>query len=133
MALLWKPDFCPTGSRGCWLEVDQGQNNLLGVRRFCAHHQSLKDGGLTDDQVFLAIRRSGMAKEAARWAAKLELMDRALVTKEFEGLPFTVDADGTIRVQSGMTGPVRTAMRNRAALAAATIEAVTGISAIVVD
>jgi hypothetical protein len=90
--LIWYPDFCARGQ--CVLEIEQGHTGLVFAISFCPHHQSLKDGGLTDAQVFAAIVQSSRVKEAARWAAKLHL----LLDKEHPGVPYRVETDGNFTI-----------------------------------
>jgi len=54
------------------------------------------DNGLTDEETHLAIHRSSEVREAARWAAKLELG----LHKEHPGVPYRVEANGDITVMA---------------------------------
>lgn len=81
--------------------TDERCNQLKRVVRLCPHHQSLKDGGLTDDGVFLAIVRSSQARDRARWAVKQDFMARGLVNKDYPGIPYRVEANGDITLTIG--------------------------------
>lgn len=131
MILTWYPDYCPIGN--CVIEIEP---DWSAVRRMalCPHHQNLKITlGLTDDQVFRAILASSRMKETARWAIKEELMKLGEMDKEHPGVPYTVEADGNFIIQSGKTGPTRTALRTLVATALAVVEKPTGTSTVTVN
>lgn len=127
--LIWQPDFC-TSNPGCALEIARDWSGVIQVIRYCAHHQALKTGGLTDARVFTAMLQSSRVKEAARWAAKVELMSRGIVDKEYPGLPFTVAADGSFTIQSGVVGAVLTAVRSVVDAAVLTVSRPIGTSTV---
>lgn len=132
MILTWHPDFCPNGEH-CSLEIEP---DWSAVRRMvlCAHHQNLKTTlGLTDDQVFRAILASSRVKETARWTVKEELMRLGEMDKEHPGVAYTVEADGNFTIQSGKTGPSRTALRTAVNLALAVVEQPVGTSTVTVN
>ena len=95
--LIWYPDCCTTGQ--CRVEVDKSIfpgvradiNNFIGFIKCCSYHQSLRDSGLIDEQVFAATKQSVIVRESARWAAKLSLG----LDKEYPGVPYRVEPDGT--------------------------------------
>jgi len=127
MMLTWTPDFCPSNPP-CRLEIERDWSAVKSVLRYCAHHQSLRDGGLDDQQLFNAILQSSRVKETARWQIKLELG----LDKEYPGVPYRVNPDGSFTIptdraslawslQDGSPGPlpsINTADRVRARAAA---------------
>lgn len=93
--MRWHPDYC-TSSPGCEIDVTANWSSGTYVRR-CAHHQALKDGGLTDAQVFAATVASSRVKESARAAllVHLSLTDPPR---------FVVGSDGNFSLSSGVSG-----------------------------
>ncbi|MGH6893387.1 MAG: hypothetical protein ACREEP_14130 [Dongiaceae bacterium] len=132
MVKLWSPDICPVRPT-CTFETANGQQELVRAVRLCSHHQAMASGGLTHDQIRSAALQTCRAKEAARWAIKQELMARLLVDKEYPGVSWATDADGTIRIETGRTGTLRTTLRTLAAAAVATVQVVPGMAAVAVD
>ena len=141
--MFWTPDFCPRGS--CRIEITQNWI-LIGIVRYCPHHQSLRDGGLTDQQVFRAIVQSSRLKERARWEIKLSLG----LDKQHPGVPYRVNPDGSFTVltdraslawmKDDLVGPLptispadRTRARTAAVNAIANLERPLGVSAVTVD
>lgn len=127
MALIWIPDFCPPGSP-CEIEVLDDWSGPVAYRKMCAHHASLKAGGLTDAQVFDATVQSSRVKEAARSVVKEQLA----LDKEHPGVSYTVDASGNFTIQSGAVGQTRTAIRNAVAAELLTLRRPTGTSTVTV-
>lgn len=125
--MIWHPDFC-TSNPGCEIEIKPDWSGPVAYRKTCAHHASLKTGGLTDDQVFQAMLQSSRVKEAARAVAK-EMLG---LDKEHPGLPYTVDTAGNFTVQSGAVGSIRTAIRNSVATELLKISRPTGTSTVTV-
>jgi hypothetical protein len=127
MTLTWYPDFCPSGQ--CQIEIEP---DWSGPRRFvktCAHHQSLRNAH-GDQGAFSAILQSSRVKETARWEAKQELMSRGTVNKEFPGVPYVVNADGSFTLQPGGNNTVKNAIRTRITTALALIDKPTGTSTV---
>ena len=91
-------DSCP-GSSPCRLEMEADWTTLKSFTHLCAHHQSLRASGLTDQQLLAAHRASWKAKETARAAVKAELG----LDKEHPGAAYRVNADGSFTV---LTDPV---------------------------
>ena len=132
--LIWTPDFCPSGS--CRLEIERDWSAVKSVLRYCTHHQSLRDGGLDDQQVFNAILQSSRVKETARWQIKLELG----LDKEHPGVPYRINPDGSFTIptdraslawslQDGSPGPLPVInAADRARARAAANSAVLGVS-----
>lgn len=130
--MFWTPDFCPPGP-SCTLEIERDWSKIVRFVRCCPHHQSLRDSGLDDQRVFAAILQSSRVKEAARAAAKTELG----LDKEHPGLPFTVAADGSITVLTGINGErtnglVRALVRTAVDAAVALVEKPEGTSTVTV-
>ena len=142
--MFWTPDFCPRGS--CRIEVAR-DFSLVALVRLCPHHQSLKDSGLTDQQVFRAIVQSSRLKERARWEVKLSLG----LDKEHPGVPYRVNADGSFTIPTdraslawmlpdGSVGPLptistadRNVARTNALAAVLLVERPAGTSTLTVD
>jgi hypothetical protein len=123
MILTWYPDFCPPG-QSCAIKIEPDWGKAKRGSIYCSHHQRLMDGGLTFDEVFTAILQSSRAKEAARWAMKLELG----LDKEHPGLPYTVDANGDITIQSGVVGTAHARVKGRADAAVSALHRPAGTS-----
>lgn len=88
--MFWTPDFCP--SESCRLEVSTDWAKATFLRS-CPHHDAMR-ARLGDDAVFNVILTSSRIKEAARWAAKLELA----LPENHPGVPYRVDPDGGFTV-----------------------------------
>jgi hypothetical protein len=131
MAIVYRfyPDCCPA-TNPCRFEVDANPERLVAVERLCPHHASL---GLSDVAAHLAVINSTKARESARWAIKQQWMIDGQVDKEYPGVPYTIDADGTIRITTGAVGSKRAQLRTLAAAEVAKIAQVPGIAAVVVD
>ena len=128
MSLTWYPDFCPSGQ--CAIEIESDWT-VKSFRKACPHHQSLRNGH-GDTGAFRAILQSSRVKEVARWQAKLELMDRGIVDKEFPGVPYTVGSDGNFTLQPGGNNTVKNAIRTRILVATALVEKPAGTSTVTV-
>lgn len=103
MAMIWQPDFCPSGK--CEYEVSQDWTTCISVRKCCPHHQALRDTGVSDQTLFESVVQSSRVKEAARSAAKEVMYGSPKAGPE---IPFTVAADGTIEiVVNGVTVAVK--------------------------
>ena len=127
-------DTCP-GSSPCSMEMESDWQTLKQFTRLCPHHQSLRDGGLTDQALLRAHRQSWAVKETARAAVKAELG----LDKEHPGVVYLINADGSFTVLTdpvsliwvnpdGSPGPlplIRQNDRNRARTRA--LEAIAGI------
>jgi len=129
------------------MEMDSDWVGLKQFTRLCAHHQSLRDGGLTDSQLLRAHRASWAVKETARAIVKAELG----LDKEHPGVPYRVNDDGGFTIQSdpsvlvwtapdGSPGPLpvirqndRNRARTRALAAIESIEKPVGTSAVMVE
>lgn len=127
MPQLWVPDFCPPGAT-CCLEIESDWSSVRAFVRCCPHHQSLRDKGMADQQVFEAILQSSRVKEAARYAAKLEMK----LDKKHPGLPYTVDPAGNFTILTGATGLVKARVRSAAAAAVAQVARPAGTSSVIV-
>jgi len=123
------PDCCPSGNP-CAFHVDANPELLLGVVRLCSHHASL---GLSNSVTHRAVINSTKVREAARWAIKQQWMTDGQVDKEYPGVPYTVDADGTIRLATGTVGLERAQLQVLAATEVAKIAQVPGIAQVVVE
>ena len=91
-------DTCP-GPRPCSMEMESDWIVLKQFTRLCAHHQSLRDGGLTDQELLRAHRASWAVKETARAVVKAELG----LDKEHPGVAYLINADGSFTM---LTDPV---------------------------
>ena len=98
--MLWTPDFCPPGD-ACTIEIAEDWSAVIAFHHACPHHQSLRTGGLSDQQVYTAIVQSSRVKETARDVTKLEL-------GSVDAPTYTVAANGDITIQSGATGANKT-------------------------
>lgn len=125
--IIWHPDFCVGPSR-CAIEITRAWS-VIQFLELCSHHRGLRDGGLTDEQLFAAILQSSRVKEVARWAIKQHLG----LDKEHPGVPYLVLGDGSISIRPGLTGQARTAARTVAATAIATVSRPQGTSLVTVD
>lgn len=132
MALIWHPDFCPSGSPSCIFDVTNGWDNATPIR-YCRHHQSLKDGGLTDAQVFAAVLQSSRVKEAARWAVKLELIALGDMTEANPGVLYTVGQDGNFTIDTGKTGLELTTIQTAVSTALVAVTQPIGTSTVTVN
>lgn len=81
------------------MEMDSDWVGLKQFTRLCAHHQSLRDGGLTDSQLLRAHRASWAVKETARAVVKAELG----LDKEHPGAAYLINSDGSFTV---LTDPI---------------------------
>lgn len=126
MPFIWHPDFCTT-SPGCAFETTDAQASLVRVIRYCPHHQSLRTGGLTDAQVFDAVKQSSRVKEAARWTVKTQ---RGLA--ENVSVPYTVGADGNFTIQAGVSGGALTTLRTAVTTAVNAVSRPAGTSTVTV-
>src|SRR3990167_7865076 len=88
-------DTCP-GPSPCRLEMEADWTTLKQFTRLCAHHQSLRAGGLTDQQLLAAHRASWAVKETARAVVKTELG----LDNEYPGVPYRTNADGSFTIQT---------------------------------
>lgn len=127
MAKIWTPDFCPPGNP-CRVEIASDWGGPVQFLRLCAHHQSLRNGGMTDAQLFRVLLQSCRVKETARYKCKVDLG----LDKEHPGLPYTVDASGNITIQSGASGAARTALRNAVATEVNKLDRPSGTSTVTV-
>jgi hypothetical protein len=143
--MIWTPDFCV--GQPCRIEISRDWSTVTNVLRYCQHHQSIKDSGLADQQVFRAILQSCRVKESGRYAVKQELG----LDKQHPGVPYSVATDGSILIRTdraamgwvredGTAGPVpnynlqdRERARQAASLAMGTVERPSGTSLVAVD
>jgi len=91
-------DTCP-GPVLCSMEMEPDWIVLKQFTRLCVHHQSLRAGGLNDQQLLAAHRASWKVKETVRAAVKAELG----LDKEHPGAAYLINADGSFTV---LTDPV---------------------------
>ena len=126
--LIWYPDFCPPG-QPCALEIAPDWSAVNAFMRACPHHQSLRDGGQSDNEVFSAMLQSCRVKEIARWEAKLELG----LSKDHPGVAYRVEADGSITIMTGASEFVLAGIRSRIARAIATVPRPLGTSLISIE
>lgn len=85
-------DDCPAGA-ACQYEIDSSCNFKAAIR-LCSFHQSKKNSGMTDSEVFDDLRKGQKARETARWIAKVSLG----LDKEHPGVPFKVETDGVFTI-----------------------------------
>jgi len=92
LSLTWYPDFCPGGAaNGCEILISNDWNFVERYPRKCPHHAAVKALHVLDDQaLFVVVLQSSRVKEAARWAAKLQLG----LDKEHPGVPYRVESNG---------------------------------------
>ena len=130
MPLVWIPDFCPPGQGRCSIEIERDWSAPRAFSSRCTHHQSLQSTlGLSDAQLFTVILQSSRCKEIVKWALKSHMA----LDEDHPGLPFVVNADGSISIRSGLTGQARTAARAVAAAALLSVTRPPGTSAVTVD
>lgn len=125
MTTTYRPDFCFTGNP-CRIEIEPG-NVLVQFLGKCPAHTTIQTANaLTDAQLFASILQSSRRKEVARWGAKLAIdLD--------EEVPFTVDADGTIHIITGLNAIRRAQLNAEVQMAIVGVEAPTGTVSIVID
>lgn len=151
MAIIWYPDFCPSGRCAITLEkrADRSTNWDAPISlSLCNHHASIKaTHGLNDIGIFRAIVQSSRVKEAARWAVKRELgLDKDHPGVSYRVLPngnfaiTTSSQDLSWRREDGSPGPLplifsadRIRAANRAAADIAAIERPAGTSTVTVE
>lgn len=90
---LWRPDFCFGSS--CRIEIGTDFSFISFLAKCSAHSGIQATHTLTDSQLFDAVLQSSRRKEVVRWGAKL-------FRNIEEDVPFTVDADGTIHIATGL-------------------------------
>ena len=91
-------DTCP-GPRPCSMEMESDWIVLKQFNHCCAHHQSLRDGGMGDKDLLRAQRASWNALTIVRAVVKAELG----LDKEHPGAAYLINADGSFTV---LTDPV---------------------------
>jgi len=123
----WTPDFCPSNPP-CVIELGADWTAPRGFARMCSHHQAMRDGGMRDVEVFRSIVQTSRVKEVARYRIKTELA----LSKEVS-IPYRVEPDGRIVIESGERGARLTELRGKVAAALALIERPTGTSAVEVE
>lgn len=124
-ATTYRPDFC--FGNPCRIEVTSPGFSLVQFLGKCSAHTSIQSiNALTDAQLFAAILQSSRRKEVARWGVKL-------ASGLDEEIQFTVDADGTIHVISGLNAVRRAQLDAEIQMAIVGVEAPVGTVSIVVD
>ena len=123
-ATFYRPDFC--FGNPCRIEIETG-NVLVQFLGKCSAHTAIQSiNGITDAQLFASILQSSRRKEVARWGAKLAIgLD--------EDVPFTIDADGTIHLQTGLNAIRRAQLNAEVQMVIAGTEAPVGTVSIVID
>lgn len=123
----WMPDFCL--GRPCVIELTP----TFGFSRFlvkCTRHAAIQSTEqITDQGLFDAILQSSRVKEVARYALKVHMG----LSKEHPGLSYTVAPDGSMSIQTGLTGQARTAARAAANTAMSTVSKPRGTVTVSVD
>ena len=121
---FYRPDFC--FGNPCRIELGD-DNAFVAFTGKCSAHTSIQTiNTLSDSQLYDAILQSSRRKEVARWGVKL-----------FKGLDedaqFTVDADGTIHVISGLNGKQKDELAAQVQMSIVGVSAPAGTVSIVVD
>lgn len=138
---IFQPDTCLLGGQCVFgltsglltataepAELFANLDERIALIRLCPYHKSLLDGGLREGQLFMSIRRTQQAREAARWAAKIELR----LDKEHPGVAYRIEPDGSITLGIDQRGVVMpewpTGVASRAKLVAAIDAAVDSVA-----
>lgn len=120
-----RPTVC-FGGNPCNIEVIQPGATFVQFLFKCSAHQSIQTiNSLTEETLFLSIQQSDRRKEVARWAVKLQT--------NVEDVSFSVDADGTIHVITGVNGKTKEDLIAQIQLGIVGVPAPLGTVSIVVD
>ena len=84
-------DDCP--GEPCQFEIDSACQ-FVNVIRYCPLHQSAKNTGMTDQQVWDDMRKTGRDREAVRYKVKTLLG----LDKQHPGVWFRTETDGMVTI-----------------------------------
>ena len=125
-AQTYRPDFC--FGDPCRIEVDESNNALLRFFSKCSAHQAIQSiNGISDVQLYAAILQSSRRKEVARLGVQL------YNNLDENNVQFSIDADGTIHLISGLSGTKKAQLNTQIQMVIVGTEAPVGTVSIVVD
>jgi hypothetical protein len=109
MAKLWYPDTCRNGQ--CILEIVDGHQGLTSVVQTCAHHNNMRGGLGSDNELFDRVLGTNRVKNKATIDAAAEL------ALELAEVPWSVNDQDQIVIVTGLNATRRarlqTAVDNR--------------------
>lgn len=121
-----RPTVC-FGGNPCNIEVDVASATLVGFVSKCSAHVGIQsDNALTDPELFAAIMQSDRRKEVARLGAKL-------FRNIDEDLDFTIDADGTIHIATGLNDSHRAQLDSQVQMVNRSYPVPRGTQSVVID